>query len=371
MNILFVCEYFWPVIGGLERSTERLAEEFVRKGHTVRVLTKVLPDTKKYENRNGMMIYRFSNDDLTFTENAEGHGIMEDAEVICLFGVGHDIEAKHWEPLFRRGVPVFVKIGTQGDVANKGIRPENFLRFNGILCQNDAIAEEAISIGVPKEKCFEIRNGLSIRRWQSNLLDKMSARKKLGVSENAFVCSAIGRFVERKKFPLIINSFFKVLEDMDTEDKEVKLLLQGSDFGQHDGEEKYIREMVDNSRFRSNVVYISPYENTGLTLSASDVFITMGLREGAPNIIIEAFASGCPVIASDIPGHDVYIKDKEQGLLVDTDSDQLAAAILDLYKNKELRHYMTQQALERSFAFDIQLTSDDYLKCFKNALANS
>lgn len=368
MNIIFVSEYFWPEIGGLERSTERLAEELINNGHTVKMITRLIPDTKHYEKRNNIQVYRFPEEGITFTAEAKKAGLFDGAEVICLFGVGHDSEAKYWKELFSIGVPVFVKIGTQGDMINKNIPYTLFKQFNAILCQNDGIIEEAIEIGVETEKCQRIKNGLNIAQWRENMLSKDEARMEMNIPKDTFVCSAIGRYVIRKNFPMIISAFLRAVKtDIKMRENSV-LLLQGSDFGQHDGEEELLRKIAQEANNIVDIRFIPAGEDTSITLSASDVFITMGQREGAPNIIIEALATGCPVIASHIPGHDVYIRNEIEGFLVDFSEKELATAILNVFNNKELASNMSVNALERSKNFDIKITAQGYLEIFKGAV---
>ena len=60
MKILFVTEYYIPRIGGIEVVVEEIAERLVKMSHEVHVITVKLPDTKIYEEINGVKVHRVS-----------------------------------------------------------------------------------------------------------------------------------------------------------------------------------------------------------------------------------------------------------------------------------------------------------------------
>ena len=58
MNVLFVCENYAPHIGGAEIVFKTLAEELVKLGHNVDVVTHRIKRTKFFEDINGVKVYR-------------------------------------------------------------------------------------------------------------------------------------------------------------------------------------------------------------------------------------------------------------------------------------------------------------------------
>jgi glycosyltransferase involved in cell wall biosynthesis len=74
-----------------------------------------------------------------------------------------------------------------------------------------------------------------------------------------------------------------------------------------------------------------------------------GNRDGLPNVLLEALASGCAVIASDIPGIRNVIKDHQDGLLVRSgDIDSLSSAMVELFRDPELRERLGAAARLRA-----------------------
>ena len=80
----------------------------------------------------------------------------------------------------------------------------------------------------------------------------------------------------------------------------------------------------------------------------ADCFVLPSVREGSSNAILEAMASGLPVIASDIPGNQEIIEDGITGLLVPPDKvNALAEAIERLVLDRELGERLGRRAREQ------------------------
>lgn len=74
-----------------------------------------------------------------------------------------------------------------------------------------------------------------------------------------------------------------------------------------------------------------------------------GNRDGLPNVLLEALASGCAVIASDIPGMRNVIKDHQDGLLVRSgDIEALSSAMVELFRDPQLRERLGSAARQRA-----------------------
>lgn len=78
--------------------------------------------------------------------------------------------------------------------------------------------------------------------------------------------------------------------------------------------------------------------------------------EGVPKVLLEAAASGLPIIATDTPGCREVVRDGENGILVQPrNSVQLAAAMKRLIEDKSLREQYGHRAREialREFSLD-------------------
>jgi glycosyltransferase involved in cell wall biosynthesis len=83
-------------------------------------------------------------------------------------------------------------------------------------------------------------------------------------------------------------------------------------------------------------------------LRRAHVFVLPSQREASPNVILEAMATGLPVISTRVGGIPELVQDRETGRLIEPkDPQALAAAILELVANQPLREAMGAKARER------------------------
>ena len=135
-----------------------------------------------------------------------------------------------------------------------------------------------------------IQNGVNTKKFfplEKNKKEQL--RKKLDLPTNSFICITSGGLIQRKNTENLIAGYVKA-EHIDS-----LLLIAG------DGPKltKLSQLAQDNSsvRFLKSVAKINEY------LQASDLFISASFAEGLPNSVLEAMASGLPVILSDIEAH--------------------------------------------------------------------
>lgn len=334
------------------------------------MVTRLLPGVPGTQTRSGITVHRFPDEDgAPFTAHARRTGLFADADVVCLFGVGHDPVAAWWQPvldapLAPAGVRL-LKVATDGDIIQRGIPAQFYRRLDGVCCQTARIAEEARSVGVMAASCFPVRNGLPLTAWTAGLPSRQAARDRLAIPSGKFVVVGLGRFVERKRFPDLVQAFARFAADTASDAERPLLVLHGSDFGQHDGEEPLLRKLVTALPGGVDVRFVSPDVDVRVTLAAADVCATLSEREGAPNVFIEAFAVGVPVVATDLVGHRVYVTDGVEGLLTPIRDPKTAArALASLHRERAWLTQMSRAARERANHFDISRTADDYLHAF-------
>jgi glycosyltransferase involved in cell wall biosynthesis len=95
-------------------------------------------------------------------------------------------------------------------------------------------------------------------------------------------------------------------------------------------------------------------------LSASDLFVLPSRYEGMPTALMEAMASGCAVVASDISGTNELVTDQSLGRLVPPQNPSaLAASILEVLRDPELRASMASRARDKvlaEFTIEVSMT---------------
>ncbi|HUW19756.1 MAG TPA: glycosyltransferase family 4 protein [Sedimentisphaerales bacterium] len=160
------------------------------------------------------------------------------------------------------------------------------------------------------------------------------------------VVIAVGRLVEKKGFAYLIKAFALVAR----EKPYCRLMIVG-DGPSHRQLSELIAELNLEGRVRL-LGWQKSYATLRLIrratlLVAPSVVTQEGDRDGIPNAILEAFASGVPVIASDLQGIREAVKDRQTGLLVEPGNiKKLALTITELLGNRDLQRQLSQKAYE-------------------------
>jgi len=154
-----------------------------------------------------------------------------------------------------------------------------------------------------------------------------------------WVIGTVGRLSEEKRHIDLINAFVSVSKIF----PKSKLLIVG------DG---YLRDKleksVDNLEVRNKIVFVGFKENVFQFLKEMDIFVFPSRTEGLGIVILEAMASGLPVVASNIGGIPEIVKHNETGVLVEPQKpSELAEAIIQLLKNPEKMHKMGDNGRKR------------------------
>lgn len=162
------------------------------------------------------------------------------------------------------------------------------------------------SMGVSSDKLVIVRNAIPIDDIEDDAT-------KVILNTDSIVFA--GRYDHQKNLFVMMEALKIVLEQQPS----VTAYLYG--------EGPLISALYD-FRDRHNLVdqiqiggYVDPIWSV---LKHASVFISLSLFEGTPNIVLEAVASGCPVVVSDIPAHREFL-DNDSALFVPYDSPHMAA----------------------------------------------
>ncbi len=258
------------------------------------------------------------------------------------------------EALKEYNKPFFVAVGENNSlkITKKWYNEKDYndlLSYvNGYIAVSDVVKQKLMALNkINSDKIFVARNGTDLSRF--NTISKLEARKELGFQPDDFLVVFIGRFVESKG-PLRLVEATKSTND-------IKLAMVGS------GPQKFESE---------NIVFCKsvPKDVIPVILSAGDVFVLPTLHEGSNNAIVEAMASGLPIISSDIPEVREQVNE-ELAVLVDPLSiDQIREAILSLKNDKIRLNVMSEASLKNSKNFDIKLRAKRIINFINEQMIN-
>ena len=191
--------------------------------------------------------------------------------------------------------------------------------------------------------------------------EKILKKKELGLNENDFVLGNVGRMDYWKNQRILIE----ILPALKKISPQIKLILVGG--GE---EEQNLKHLAIKKGIENDVIFLGQRSDVNQILKAFDIFVFPSLTEGLPLAIIEAMATGLPVVASYVGGIPELIDHGVNGLLVaPMSAAEIKDAILKLLQNPNLRQKMgeiTRQKFEAHFSLSRMVKN--YLKVYDQAL---
>ena len=161
---------------------------------------------------------------------------------------------------------------------------------------------------VPAEKCVVIPLGFEMDKFLNCERLKGRFRKAIGVGDEELLVGIVGRLVPIKNHRMFLEAA-KLLDDSQAGLK-VRFAIIG------DGEFKSHLEGMAKEMGLTNVIFTGWIKDLADVYTDLDVVALTSLNEGTPVSLIEAMASGRPVIATDVGGVRDLVTDGVNGILV-------------------------------------------------------
>ena len=181
--------------------------------------------------------------------------------------------------------------------------------------------------------------GIDLNRFQPQTLEKkMKVRKDYGYKKEDFILFYAAELNFNKHQDLLI----KVVNILKNNIPNIKLLLAGN--GPLEGQYKRQVEQLNLGRY---VDFLGYRNDIPSLLAMSDVVVASSRREGLPVNIMEAMATGLPLVVTNIRGHRDLVRNGENGYIVELNNvEGFAKSIENLYKNEKLRERFGQKSIE-------------------------
>lgn len=171
--------------------------------------------------------------------------------------------------------------------------------------------------------------GVDESRFKIDMTDeeKKQLKDSIGINENDFVMIIVGELNKNKNQLLAINAMKEIVKD----NKNIKLILIGI------GElEEYYRKIIKENNLDEYIKLLGYRTDVPKLLKISDVLLSLSFREGLPVNVMEAMASGLPVIATNCRGNRDLVQDDINGYIISQgDKEEFNNYIKKIY-NKEV-----------------------------------
>lgn len=188
-----------------------------------------------------------------------------------------------------------------------------------------------------------IHNGVDLTRFNAERHDGETFRNELGLSEDDFLICAIGQICARKGLLELIDAFRRVC----SQGRGMHLAIVGKVVFRH--EESYQRDLYAAAKswgIEDRVHFCGERRDISTVLHGSDLLALNSRDEPFGLVLIEAMASGTPVLATRVGGIPEIVTDAVNGWLVEPgDTAGLARKLEMLSRQRDAIRRTTEQAL--------------------------
>lgn len=197
-----------------------------------------------------------------------------------------------------------------------------------------------------------IYNGVDTQRFAPCAETRIAMRKELGMSRESFVIGSIGRLIAIKDHQTLLEAAAKLAE----KGIDVRVLLVGS------GPEREKLQGRATGALAGRVCFAGDSDRIPELLNAMDVFALPSLGEGMSNTLLEAMASGLPVLATKVGGNPEIIEKDDHGWLFSPgDVEWLAGRLEVLAHDQGLIHQLGTAARQRTIeSFSLSRMLENY-----------
>jgi glycosyltransferase involved in cell wall biosynthesis len=216
-----------------------------------------------------------------------------------------------------------------------------------VLCNSESLQMQAQSLGVaPKRKLHLLgagsSNGVDVERFAPG---SAHLRGRLGFSPGNHVIGFVGRLTRDKGVPELIEAFDAILRA----EPNARLLLVG---WFDSAEDALSDELCTRIRVHPHICFTGFVNATAPYYRAMDLVVLPTWREGFPNVVLEAAATGIPVVTTVATGARDSVLPGVTGLLIPPGSPEaIAEAVLKLLGDPERRRQMGEAARARTLEY--------------------
>lgn len=283
--------------------------------------------------------------------HSRNFGALEAVPAARLAGVPVVIHSEHgYELEILRGLPLRRRLLCQA-----------FYRMaDQVFTVTDDLRKyHAAQAGLPAERLRVIYNGVDTDDSSSNSRARGETKTSLAIPQERFVVGTVGRLVPIKDQLTLLRAARTLVE----RGQDVHVLLVG------DGPERgnLQRYASETTELAGRVTFTGASEAVTRLMRAMDVFVLPSICEGMSNTILEAMASGLPVVATRTGGNPELVEDARSGFLfAPRDVNQLSALLLRMIENEKERLALGESARRRAVeSFSIGAMVERYRELYR------
>lgn len=379
-GVAMIANIFYPSIGGAQTHTLRLSQKLRARGVDVIVVTRHHKGLARYEEVDGVPTYRvgvsagpkalaaagFSAGALQLLYTLRHrYDILHCHQMVSPMTIGLISQALVGKPLVinphARGPIGDIAVLTQRRPVTGRIRIEAARRrANAFVSISDDIGDELRGVGIAEGQLWNIPNGVDLEHFTPSIPETRSAlREQLKLPQGPLVVFT-GRLVHVKGLDVLLDAWRLVNEQV----PGAHLLLLG------DGEERAALEaqakrlgLDGRVTFYGNATDVAPF------LRAADAYVLCSRTEGLPVSLLEAMASGLPIVATRVGGMAQVLDDGVTGRLVPVeDAAALGRGLSEALILPEAHQWGERARQQVAEHYSLEAVADRYIAMYEALL---
>ena len=254
-------------------------------------------------------------------------------------------------------IPLFLTkhIGTQKakkDIFHKKI----YARVDKVLANSRVIYGNILNTHPVKRSQVDLFHiGVDTDKFKPNPAARVKIRREFAIPENALVIGIAGRLQRAKGY----FEFLEMAARLSRNTAAAYFLLIGGTSRGEEGEAERIRKKADELNLGNRLIFTGFRKDLEQVLQALDIFVFPSYAEAYGLVVLEAMASGLPVVSSDCDGIlDIVVAGKTGELVPPKNADELTQRVQKLIEEPDLRKKYGKNGRDRvkeTFGFEKML----------------
>ncbi len=374
LRMAAVIQSYLPVLGGAQTQVQQLGPLFARRGVQTVVLTRRVPGTLGVERGGGLLVRRLwvprqpAAASLAYLAEGVAGVLHARPDVVHV----HDLLSPASIGLLATSllrVPIVALVastGPGGDIDRLLHKPLGAARLRRIVASvaafhtlADEVEDELVHHGVARERLHRIPNGVDTERFRpARGAERTTARARLQIPPDAVVSMYCGRFAPVKRLDVLLDAFRGA-------PGHLVLIGNGS-------EQERLLEHARQGDLPGRVHVHPAVEDPAPWLRAADLYVSASSTEGMSNSVLEAMASGLPVVASPASGMSEIVIDATGVLAADSSATELGRAIGAIAGDAPRRARLGAAARETILArYSLESTADRLVALYRGLAASA
>lgn len=225
-----------------------------------------------------------------------------------------------------------------------------------LICVSQSEYEHALTLGIPAELLRVVVNGVGDMPQGNG----SAIRGRLGLPDEAIVFGFVGRLSAQKAPERLIAAFTKLAANVPS----ARLLMVG-----HGELEQAIRLQLETANLADRVTITADITGAEV-MQALDVLVMPSRYEAMSYVMLEAAASGLPIIVTDVGGARNVVTPDENGIIVaNNDAPSSLAKAMETLADKAIRARFAGNAAVRRHSFSLEVMVDQTLAVYREVLS--